>query len=575
MGSSSSSSWLSRFCSSALRAKTLTPYSSEAYTSTVSGEGLLRRLNLFDLILLGAGGTIGAGIFAITGAVAHDVGPSVTVSYAFAGIVSALNAFGFAELASRFPAVVGGPYMYSYTAFNELTAFIVFTQLIFDGHIGSASVARSLASYMVNMLEIFPFFKENIPSWLGHGGGKEFFGGVMSINILASILVALLTIVLCRGVGGLSILNLFMTLTKIIIVLLVIIIGAFEVDVSNWSPFAPNGFTSIVTGASVVFFSYLGYDAVTSSAEECKRPQRDLPIAILGSFLICATLYIGVCFVITGMVSYKVLAGDAPLAQAFELKGLKFVSIFVSIGAIVGLTTTLLVHLYVHSRFYLGLGRDGLLPSVFAKVHQTRRTPIFSQIFVGVIAGILAGLFDVHLLSHILSVGSLSSYSVVSACVVTLRWKDAAESEVSTRWISAWLEGVLCLLTIACCGFGAGLCFRFGASFVLYLVTAVIAVIAAVALHYRHVYVDPPGFSCPVVPVFPVTCIFFNIFLFAQLHQEAWLRFVVVIIISVVIYAVYGQYHANPESSNQILAYDQPSIEEALITNQTRDSIET
>ncbi|XP_042509410.1 cationic amino acid transporter 9, chloroplastic-like [Macadamia integrifolia] len=568
----SSSSWLSRFFSSALRAKPLTPYSSEACTSTVSKGGLLRRLGLFDLILIGIGGTIGAGIFAITGAVAHDVGPSVTISYGFAGLVSALNAFCFAELASRFPAVVGGPYLYSYTAFNELTAFLLFIQLIFDGHIGSASVARSLASYLVNMLEIFPIFKENVPSWMGGHGGKEFFGGVISINILAPILIAMVTIVLCQGVGGLSVLNLFMTLTKITIVLLVIIFGAFEVDVSNWSPFVPNGFNATVTGASAVFFSYLGYEAVTSSAEESKRPQRDLPIAILGSFLICGALYIGVCLVITGMVSYMLLGDDAPLAKAFELKGLKYMSIFVSIGAVAGLTTNLLVHLYVHPRFYLALGRDGLLPSAFAEVHKTCRTPIFSQIWVGVITGTLAGLFDVHLLSHVLSVGSLTGYSVVSACVVTLRWKDAGVSEVSTSWISTWLEGVLCLLIISCCGFGAGLCFRFGASFVLYLVTAVIAVIAAVALHYRQVYVDPPGFCCPVVPVFPVCCIFFNIFLFAQLHPEAWLRFVVLIIISVGIYAFYGQYHANPGSSNQILVYDQPSIEEALITNHDQDS---
>ncbi|KAJ4956073.1 hypothetical protein NE237_012856 [Protea cynaroides] len=571
--SSSSSSWLSNFWSSARRSKTLTAYSSEAYKSTASGEGLLRRLGLFDLILLGVGGTIGSGIFAITGAVAHDVGPSVTISYVLAGLVSALNAFCFAELASRFPAVVGGAYMYSYTAFNELTAFLVFAQLIFDGHIGAASVARSLTGYLVTTLEIFPFFKDHVPSWIGHGG-KEFFGGVLSINILAPIVLAILTIVLCRGVGELSILNLFMTLTKIIIVFLVIVIGALEVDVSNWSPFAPNGFNAVVTGATVVFFSYLGYDVVTSSAEECKRPQRDLPIAILGSFLICAILYIGVCLVITGMVSYTLLGDDAPLAKAFELKGLKYMSIIVGIGAIAGLTTTLMVSLYVHSRFYLGLGRDGLLPSVFAKVHQTRRTPIFSQIWVGVITGILAGLFNVQLLSHILSVGSLTAYSVVSACVVTLRWEETVVSEVSTRWISTWLEGVLCLLTIACCGFGAGLCFRFGASFVMLLVTVVIAVIAVVALHYRQVYVDPPGFSCPVVPLFPVSCIFFNIFLFAQQHQEAWLRFVVLLVVSVGIYAFYGQYHGHPRTSNQILVYDKPATEEALITNHDLDGVD-
>lgn len=547
------------FWSSALRAKPLASPSSETSVRTNSGQGLIRRLGLFDLILLGIGASIGAGIFVVTGTVARDAGPGVTISFIIAGASCVLNALSYAELASRFPAVVGGAYLYAYTAFNELTAFLVFGQLMLDYHIGAASIARSLASYVVSLLELIPFLRDNIPAWVGHG---QDISGVLSINVLAPILLVLLTIVLCWGVGESSIVNSVMTVTKVAIVFVVIIVGAFKVDVSNWTPFAPNGFGAILTGATVVFFAYVGFDAVANSAEESRRPQRDLPLGIMGSLLVCVVLYVGVCLVVTGMVPYQFLGEDAPLAEAFKSKGLKSVAVLISFGAVAGLTTTLLVGLYVQSRLYLGIGRDGLLPSIFSKVHPTRHTPIYSQIWVGIVAMVLAGLFNVHVLSHILSVGTLTGYSVVSACVITLRWKDKNASSFSTRWISKRGEGIICLVTIACCGFASGCFFRFGASFIFVIVAAVIAIFAALALHFWQVYTDPPGFSCPGVPIVPATCIFLNIFLFAQLHYEAWVRFVVLSIIIVGIYAFYGQYHANPVSSDTSIVYHRAPAEE-------------
>ncbi|GLU00383.1 hypothetical protein SLE2022_177600 [Rubroshorea leprosula] len=545
--SSSQESCFSHFCSSGRRAKTLTSSS----TLSTTGDGLIRRLGLFDLILLGVGASIGAGIFVVTGTVARDAGPGVTISFVIAGASCVLNALCYAELASRFPAVVGGAYLYAYTAFNELTAFLVFAQMMLDYHIGAASIARSLASHLITLLELFPFFKGHVPDWIGHGG-QQLLGGAISINILAPVLLALLTIILCWGVGESSVLNSLMTAAKIIIVLVVIFAGAFKVDVDNWTPFAPNGFKAILTGATVVFFAYVGFDAVANSAEESKKPQSDLPIGILGSLLICAGLYVGVCLVITGMVPYKLLGEDAPLAEAFKSKGMKYVSILISVGAVAGLTTTLLVGLYVQSRLYLGLGRDGLLPSIFAKVHPKRHTPVHSQVWVGFVAGILGGLFNVHTLSHILSVGSLTGYSVVAACVVTLRRKDK-RSQVSSRWISAWCESVIYLIIVAGCSFAAGVLYRYSASFIFLILVAVIAIFACAALCLRHAYADPPGFSCPGVPIVPAVCIFFNIFLFAQLHYEAWIRFVILNIVAVGIYALYGQYHANPSSDETIV----------------------
>ncbi|KAI3681269.1 hypothetical protein L6452_36059 [Arctium lappa] len=559
-GSSSSSSFFSQFCSAALRAKPLGKSSDVVRTN--DGEGLVRRLGAFDLILLGIGASIGAGIFVVTGTVARDAGPGVTISFLLAGASCVLNALCYAELASRFPAVVGGAYLYTYTAFNELTAFLVFTQMMLDYHIGAASIARSLASYIVNVLELIPSVKNNIPNWVGHGGDDIF--GFLSINILAPILLVLLTIILCRGVGESSLLNTIMTITKVTIVLVVIIVGAFEVDDSNWSPFAPNGFKSMLTGATVAFFAYVGFDAVANSAEESKRPQRDLPIGIIGSLLVCVVLYIGVCLVITGMVPYNLLGEDAPLAEAFKSKGLNSVSVLISIGAIAGLTTTLLVGLYVQSRLYLGLGRDGLLPAIFAKVHPSRHTPIHSQIWVGIVACILAGLLNVTVLSHILSVGSLAGYSVVAACVMTLRWEDKVDTHVSTISTSKRMEGITCITVIACCGFAAGILYRYSVSALAYIfliLPIAIAILAAAALQFRQVYKHPPGFSCPWVPIVPAVCIFFNIFLFAQLHYEAWVRFVVLSIFAVCVYAFYGQYNANPGCDDTLYYHRAPEAE--------------
>uniref|UniRef100_A0A7N0UIB7 Cationic amino acid transporter C-terminal domain-containing protein n=1 Tax=Kalanchoe fedtschenkoi TaxID=63787 RepID=A0A7N0UIB7_KALFE len=545
--SASRSSFCSHFWSSALRSKPLN-------TSSNSGDELVRRLGMFDLILIGVGASIGAGIFVVTGTVARDAGPGVTVSFILAGVSCVLNALCYAELASRFPAVVGGAYLYSYTAFNEITAFLVFMQLMLDYHIGAASIARSLANYLVNLLELIPIFKHHIPDWIGHGGQK-FLGETFSINILAPILLIILTIILCRGVGESSIVNSFMTSLKIVIVIIVIIAGSFKVDVANWSPFFPNGVKPVLTGATVVFFAYVGFDAVANSAEESKKPQRNLPIGIMGSLLVCASLYIAVCLVITGMVPYKLLGEDAPLAEAFKAKGMKYISILISIGAVAGLTTTLLVGLYVQSRLYLGLGRDGLLPGVFGKVHSTRHTPLHSQIWVGFVTSILAGLLNVRVLSHILSVGTLTGYSVVAACVVAIRWKNKSRADASARGTAAWMEGTCCLVTIALCGFGAGVCYRYNGSFIILVVAGILAVSALSALYWRQVYGETPGFSCPWVPFVPGICILFNMFLFAQLHVEAWVRFLVLSVVSVGIYAAYGQYHAKPVSSNHTTQY--------------------
>ncbi|MCO5579811.1 hypothetical protein L7F22_033673 [Adiantum nelumboides] len=342
--------WWADFSHAAMRSKSPAvgrQNAPEKSSSSSEGEGgLSRRLGVFDLILIGIGASIGAGIFVVTGTIANDTGPGVTVSFALAGLACVANALCYAELASRFPALVGGAYLYAYSAFNELVAFMVFCQLMLDYHIGAASITRSLAGYLVNVLELIPTLSGQIPVWFGPGG-KTVLGGFFSINVLAPIILLILTFILSQGVRESAVVNAVMTVTKVVIVLVVIVLGAFEVDTSNWTPFAPNGVPAIVTGATVAYFAYVGFDAVANSAEESRRPKRDLPIGILVSLVTCAALYVAVCLVITGMVPYQNLSGDAPLAEAFTERGLPFITALISIGAVAGLTTTVLVGLYV------------------------------------------------------------------------------------------------------------------------------------------------------------------------------------------------------------------------------------
>ncbi|EFJ31138.1 hypothetical protein SELMODRAFT_409080 [Selaginella moellendorffii] len=502
--------------------------------------GLVRKLGMVDLILLGIGASIGAGIFVITGTVAHDAGPGVAVSFALAGAACVLNALCYAELSSRFPALVGGAYLYSRETFNELVGFLVFVHLMFDYHVGAANIARSLASYLASLLQnLFPALRKTMPLWIGPGG-LELLNGWLSINALAPALLAMLSAVLCMGVRESATLNTVMTINKVCIVLLVVAVGIFQIDVSNWTPFAPTGFSGIVTGATVVFFAYVGFDAVANSAEESKNPKRDLPIGIIASLLVCAVLYIAVSLVVTGMVPYYLLDGEAPLANAFSGRGLKFISVLIDIGAVFGLTTTLLVGLYVQSRLYLGLGRDGLLPSIFARIHPTHHTPVYGQLWVATVAGVLALVLDVSHLSHILSVGCLVGYATVCACVVMLRLRNEEQRNQRDEQ-PRWREAVFCLLGVAVLGLIVGILVRFKVHFAFSIAGLVLAALVAVPLYTRQEYRIPQGFPCPWVPTVPLVSIFFNMALFSQLHWEAFVRFVILSVAAVAFFFLYGK----------------------------------
>ncbi|GBG76930.1 hypothetical protein CBR_g23144 [Chara braunii] len=527
---------------------------------------LVRSLGPFELVLMGIGASIGSGIFVVTGVAAQQAGPGVILSYAIAGAACIVDALCYAECAARFPAVSGGAYLYTLTAFNGLAAFVVFCNLLFDYHIGAASIARSLAGYVSSMLVHFwPDLGEWLPLCLT-AHGMPLMNGVFSINLFAPLILAAITLILCQGVKEFSAVNGAMTMLKVAIVVLVILTGSAKVDPSNWFPFAPNGIPAILSVSTTVFFAYVGFDAVANTAEESKNPQRDLPIGILGSMGVCMALYIGVCLVLTGMVRYDQLDKAAPIASAFVQRGAGFITGFIYIGAIIGLTTTLLIGMYAQSRLYLGIGRDGLLPKFFAILSRERKIPVIAQIWVGVVSGVMALLFDIGRLSRLLSVGVLLSYGTVCCCVVVMRICVDVKPHLMTSlrvcpdmqtYISScggasnknqekWWEAVACMTAIAVCAFLTGLCTRYSAPLPAYMACVVAIVLSSVPLITRQAYCVPSTFACPMVPILPLLGMSVNVYLLAQLHVHAWVRLVTVVLLAVAVYMFYGRHSANP-----------------------------
>lgn len=397
------------------------------------GEGgqLHRALGPISLTALGIGGIIGAGIFVLTGTVAAKfAGPGVVISFALSGVVCAFVALCYAELASLIP-VAGSAYTYTYATLGELFAWIIGWDLVLEYGLGAATVAVGWSGYLNRVLHGFGV---DLPSqWttaffsdpLGHGGG----GAHGLFNIPAAAVILLLTALLARGTRESSFFNNIIVLIKVAVVLIVIVFGVSHVDLANWTPVIPEntgefghyGWSGVLRGASVVFFSYIGFDAVSTAAQEAKLPQRDVPIGIIASLLICTFLFIGVAAVATGIVPYAKLGVPDPIAVAMDATGIAWMSWAVKLGALAGLTTVILALLFGQTRVFYAMAHDGLLPPVFAKLHDTWRTPAISQTVVGVLVAIAAGLFPIEILDEMVSIGTLSAFALVCGAVIHLR----------------------------------------------------------------------------------------------------------------------------------------------------------
>lgn len=383
---------------------------------TMIENSLKQTLTAKDLTLLGIGAIIGAGIFVLTGiAAAKYAGPAITVSFVMAGIACALAALCYSELASMMP-VSGSAYSYAYATLGELMAWIIGWDLVLEYALASSTVAIGWAGYLTSFLDSLGL---HLPRLLSVAYLADPVAGF--INLPAMLVVLLLTGLLVLGIRQSAIFNFVMVMIKLTVIVVFIIAGLGHIEPGNWSDFAPFGFGGVLTGAGVIFFAYIGFDAVSTAAQEAVNPQKDVPIGIIVSLAICTVIYILVAGVLTGMISYKELNVAAPIALAVDHIGMSWLSPFIKIGAIAGLTSVMLVLLMGQSRIFFSMAKDGLLPELFDRVHPHYQTPHLSTMVVGVAVSLMAGFLPIEKLGELVSIGTLFAFVLVCGGVLVLR----------------------------------------------------------------------------------------------------------------------------------------------------------
>src|SRR6202161_1639523 len=380
--------------------------------------GLKRALGAFDLTLLGIGAIVGAGIFVLTGvAAARLAGPAVTLSFVISGFACAMAALCYAEFAAMIP-VAGSAYSYSYATMGELVGWIIGWDLVLEYAVGAAAVAVGWSGYLTVILHGLGI---HLPVAITNAPGSV--PGAI-INLPALLIVMLITYVLYIGISESARINSIIVGIKLIVIAAVIVVGAFFVRPANWSPFAPMGWSGVMKGAAVIFFAYIGFDAVSTAAEEVVEPNRDLPLGILGSLFVCTLLYILVAGVLTGMVPAKGIDITAPLASAFLQRGMHAISGLISLGAVAGLTSVLLVLMLGQSRVFFAVSRDGLLPPAFSRIHPKYRTPYIPTTLTGIAVGLAAAFLPIDELGEMTSIGTLFAFVLVCIGVWILRHSE-------------------------------------------------------------------------------------------------------------------------------------------------------
>jgi basic amino acid/polyamine antiporter, APA family len=462
-------------------------------------------LGPLQLTSLGVGAIIGTGIFVLTGVAAHDkVGPALTLSFVVAGAACIFAALCYAEFASMVP-VAGSAYTYAYATLGELFAWIIGWDLVLEYAVGSATVAHGWSHYFQDFIGILgiqlPHIFTNAPFDFNPASGQLAMTGTL-IDLPALIIAGIITTVLVIGIRESANFNTAMVIVKVIIVFFVIVVGAFYVDPRNWRPFAPYGYTGLsffghtllgetgkggeplgmLAGAATIFFAYIGFDSVSTHAEESRNPRRDVPIGIITSLVLCTVLYIAVAAVLTGMVPYDKISIDAPVSNAFKQVGLPWAQFLISLGALTGITSVLLVLMLSQPRVLLAMARDGLVPSgFFGAVHERFRTPWKSTILTGIFVGLMGALVPLRILAELVNIGTLLAFVIVCAAVLIMR--------------------------------------------------------------RTHPEAERP-FRCPWVPLMPILGIAFCSLLMFSLPAENWLRLIIWLLLGFVIYFSYGRYHS-------------------------------
>ena len=379
--------------------------------------GLKKVLGPFDLILMGIGAIVGTGIFVLTGTGALTAGPALTLSFIVAAVACGFAALCYAEFASTVP-VAGSIYTYTYATLGELAAWMIGWDLLLEYGLATSAVSVGWSGYFQSLLSGFGI---HLPVALTAAPGA--LPGVDTlINLPALCIMLILTAMLSIGVRESARLNNIMVVIKITVVLLFIVVGARHVTPANWQPFMPHGVNGMLSASALVFFAFIGFDAVTSAAEEVKRPERDLPIGIIGSLAGCTILYVIVSAIMTGIVPYQEFLGiDHPVTLALQRAGENWFAGFVDLGAILGMTTVILVMAYGQTRIIYAMSRDGLLPKRLSTVHPRFQTPFLATWIVGIVFGLLAAVVPLNVLSELVNIGTLAAFSLVSIAIIILR----------------------------------------------------------------------------------------------------------------------------------------------------------
>lgn len=455
---------------SLFRKKTVASIMAQVRANEASAEGqtLNKHLKIRDLIAFGIAAIIGAGIFSTIGQASAQGGPAVIFLFLFTALASGFAAFAYAEFASMVP-VAGSAYTYSYVAFGELIAWIIGWALIMEYAIGNITVAISWSDYLTTMLEqihieAIGLKGIHLPSWMqmdyltASNGYQEAFhflkekGATVSdldpslltkyqawiyaprigsfhlvLDIPALFIIVLITWLVYRGIKESRNASNAMVIIKLAVILLVIAVGVFYIDMKNWTPFAPEGISGVLKGVSAVFFAYIGFDAISTTAEECENPQRDLPRGMMWAIIICTILYIIIALILTGIVPYDQLAVGEPLAFVFEQINKPKMTFIISISAVVAMASVLLVFQMGQPRIWLSMSRDGLLPKRFSKIHPKYKTPSFATIVVGFVVAIPALFMNLTMVTDLCSIGTLFAFVLVCGGVLVLQNKPNVE----------------------------------------------------------------------------------------------------------------------------------------------------
>lgn len=469
---------------------------------------LKKTLGWLSLTALGIGAIIGSGIFILTGTAAAGqmnrypsilqapllsvlmhgthalgvngrpgAGPGIALSFLFVAFVCALAGLCYAELASMIP-IAGSAYTYTYATLGELIAWIIGWDLILEYAVSNMAVAVGFSAYVNNLLDTFGI---HIPARLSHPAYDPMVGWSWHFNILGFLIVMFLTMLLVRGIRESASANNIMVGIKLLAIVIFCVVASKYIHPSNYKPFLPNGWQGVLTGGAIVFFSYIGFDSVSTAAEECRNPKRDIPIGILVSLFVCAIFYVAVAVVLTGIQHWDKLNNAAPVANALEAIGLKVTDRWVTVGALMGMVSSILVFQIGQARVWFAMSRDGLLPKAFSRVHPKFRTPDVATWIAGLFVGVFAGIFDIGTLADLTNIGTLFAFILVSLAVMILRRRQPDRQR---------------------------------------------------------------GFRVPWMPLIPIASVIFCFILMASLTVENWVRFFVWLVIGLGLYFTYGKKHS-------------------------------